>query len=110
MLTSVVKVDGKRVDETTINGVMSYLAVYLACFVIIFLLISFEPFGIESNFSAVTACFNNVGPGFSTVGPASNFSAYTGFSKVVLTLAMLLGRLEIYPILLTLMPTTWIKR
>lgn len=108
--TSVVKIDGKRVDETTINGLMSYLAVYLACFVIIFLLISFEPFGIESNFSAVAACFNNIGPGFSAVGPASNFSAYTGFSKVVLTLAMLLGRLEIYPILLTLMPTTWIKR
>ena len=108
--TSVVKTDGKRVSETTLSGLMSYLAVYLFCIVIIFLLISFEPFGIETNFTAVVSCFNNIGPGLASVGPACNYAQYSVFSKIILTLSMLLGRLEIYPILLTLMPTTWIKR
>ncbi len=108
--TSVVKTDGKRVDETTISGLMNYFAVYLVCFVVIFLLISFEQFSVETNFSAVAACFNNVGPGFAEVGPTCNFSIYSGFSKVVLALAMLLGRLEVYPLLLTLLPSTWIKK
>ena len=108
--TSVVKVDGKRVDERTISGLMSYLAVYVACLFVIFLLISFEPFDVETNLTAAVTCFNNVGPGLSAVGPASNFAGYSIFSKIVLTLAMLLGRLEIYPILLTLLPTTWVKK
>lgn len=108
--TSVVKVDGKRVDERTISGLMSYLAVYVVCIFVIFLLISFEPFDLLTNITAAVTCFNNVGPGLSAVGPASNFAGYSIFSKIVLTLAMLLGRLEIYPILLTLLPTTWVKK
>ena len=108
--TSVIKSNGKRVDESTINGVMSYLTVYVACLIAVFLLISFEPFGIETNLSAAVACFNNVGPGFSLVGPMLNFGCYSAFSKIVLTFAMLLGRLEIYPILLTLLPKTWLKK
>ncbi|MBR2336524.1 MAG: TrkH family potassium uptake protein [Clostridia bacterium] len=107
---SVIKDNGKRVDEATVNGVMSYLTVYVACLIAIFLIISFEPFGLETNLSAVVACFNNVGPGLAGVGPASNFSIYTDFSTVVLTFAMLLGRLEIYPILLTLLPSTWLRK
>ena len=108
--TSVIKSNGKRVDEQTVSGLMSYLTVYVACVIAIFLLISFEPFGLETNLSATVACFNNVGPGLAGVGPASNFGAYSCFSKVVLTFAMLLGRLEIYPILLTLLPRTWLKK
>ena len=108
--TSVIKSNGKRVDEETMRGVMSYLMVYVACIVVIFLLISFEPFGIETNLSATLACFNNIGPGLAQVGPALNYGSYTIFTKIVLTLAMLLGRLEIYPILLTLLPRTWLRK
>ena len=75
-----------------------------------FLLIAFEPFGMETNFSAVAACFNNVGPGFAAVGPASNYSAYTDFSKIVLSFAMLLGRLEIFPIIIFFSPRAWMKK
>ena len=67
-------------------------------------------FDIESNFSAAVSCFNNIGPGFGLVGPASNFAAYSGFSKIVLSFAMLLGRLELFPIIITLAPSTWIKK
>ena len=108
--SSVIKFNGKRVDETTVNGVLSYLAIYLACVVAIFLLISFEPFTLETNLSATLACFNNVGPGLGGVGPTCNYGGYSLFSKIVLTFAMLLGRLEVYPLLLTLLPSTWIKK
>ena len=108
--SSVIKFNGKRVDETTVNGVLSYLAIYLACIVAIFLLISFEPFTLETNLSATVACFNNVGPGLGGVGPSCNYGGYSLFSKIVLTFAMLLGRLEVYPLLLTLLPSTWIKK
>ena len=108
--SSVIKFNGKRVDETTVNGVLSYLAIYIACVVVIFLLISFEPFTLETNLSATVACFNNVGPGLGGVGPTCNYGGYSLFSKIVLTFAMLLGRLEVYPLLLTLLPSTWIKK
>jgi trk system potassium uptake protein TrkH len=107
---SVIKANGKRVDEETVWGVMNYLTVYVTCIVVIFLLISFEPFGVETNLTAVVSCFNNIGPGLAQVGPALNYGSYTIFTKIVLTLAMLLGRLEIYPILLTLLPRTWLRK
>jgi trk system potassium uptake protein TrkH len=102
-----VRFEGAKVEKDTITGTLSYLAIYFFCFIVIFLLLSFEPFDLETNISAVTACFNNVGPGFSGVGPASSFAAYSGFSKVLLSFAMLLGRLEIYPILLLFTPKIW---
>lgn len=99
--------EGKRVDEGTVGGVSHYFAIYIICFVAVFLLISFEPFGLETNISATAACFNNVGPGFQNVGPVMNYAAYTGFSKVVLSFAMLLGRLEIFPIIIAFSPSVW---
>lgn len=92
--------EGKTLDNATVSGVKSYLAVYIFCFMTILLLISFNGFGIETNFSAAATCFNNVGPGFDIVGPAGSFADFSDFSKLVLSCAMLLGRLEIYPILL----------
>lgn len=105
-----VQMDGKPVNDDTLQGVGSYFIVYMVIFAVVFLLICFEPFGLETNISAVNACFNNVGPGFAAVGPAANFAAYTNFSKIVLSFAMLLGRLEIYPILFMLIPSTWTKK
>ena len=82
----------------------------LLAFFVVFLLISFDNFDILTNFSAAAACFNNIGPGLSAVGPASNFADYSVFSKLVLSIAMLFGRLEIYPILFVLSPSAWSKK
>ena len=105
-----VRFEGKQVDGATLKGVSSYFAIYIICILAICLILSLEPFDLETNLSATLACFNNIGPGLAAVGPASNYAAYSPLSKLVLSLAMLLGRLEIYPLLLTLIPTTWIKK
>lgn len=102
-----VKFEGKRLDETTTNNVGVYFAVYSACMIAVFLLISFEPFGLESNLTATVACFNNIGPGLAKVGPMGSYADYTAFSKLVLSAAMLLGRLEIFPLILAFSPSTW---
>ncbi len=104
------KLDGKRLDEQTLASANSYLTVYTATLVCVFLLLSFDKFDIETNFSAAVACFNNIGPGLGAVGPASSFSEYSYFSKLVLTASMLLGRLEIFPLLLCCSPATWLKK
>jgi trk system potassium uptake protein TrkH len=102
--------EGKRLDKETCNNVTSYFAIYFISFTIMFLLISFEKFDLETNISAVAACFNNIGPGLACVGPASNYSAYSPFSKMVLSYAMLLGRLEILPMILLFSPSVWLRR
>ncbi len=104
-----VRLEGKQVDEKTISTVGAYIIIYLMCFVAVFLVLSFEPFDMETNFSATAACFNNVGPGFSLVGPSANYSGYSDISKIVLSYAMLLGRLEIFPMLLLFSPRLWKK-
>ncbi len=102
--------EGKTVDEQTQRSVANYFIIYAFFYVAIFMLICFEPFGFESNFTAVAACFNNVGPGFGAVGPMGSFAGYSAFSKVVLSFAMLLGRLEIFPLIIALSPRTWARR
>ncbi len=102
-----IRLEGKTVDKSTAVGVPIYLAVYLACYAAIFLLISLEPYGFTTNFTAVAACINNIGPGLGKVGPTGSFAIYNNFSTLVLTFTMLLGRLEIFPLLLTCMPGTW---
>ena len=106
-----VKFEGRTVDPGTRTSVGTYFALYMLLFSGVFLFISlWDPFDFETNFSAVAACFNNVGPGFGGVGPLSSYSAYSGISKVVLSFAMLFGRLEIWPLLLTLSPSVWAKK
>ena len=105
-----VRFEGKHVDGATLKSVSSYFAIYIICILAICLILSLEPFDLETNLSATLACFNNIGPGLAGVGPASNYAAYSPISKLVLSLAMLLGRLEIYPLLLTLAPGTWIRK
>ena len=105
-----VRFEGKQVDEQTLSSVSTYFAIYMVCILTVFLLLSAEPFDLETNFSAAVACFNNIGPGFGVVGPAGSFAAYSGVSKLVLSLAMLLGRLEIFPLIIILSPSTWTKR
>ncbi len=104
-----VNLDGRKLDEKTIHGVNSYFALYLIIFLCIFLLISLEPFDFETNFTATLACFNNIGPGLGAVGPAASFAAYSAPAKLLLSFAMLLGRLEIFPIILIFTPSFWKK-
>ncbi len=102
--------EGKKLDDETLNGVTSYFAVYTVCIMIVFILLSFEPFDFETNFTASVACFNNIGPGLAGVGPAASFAEYSAFSKIILSFAMLLGRLEVFPLLLGLNPLIWKKQ
>lgn len=102
-----IKYEGKAVDNNTISNVNSYFSIYFFCFFAFFILISINGFDFETNFSAVTACFNNVGPGIGMVGPFGGYADFSAFSKIVLSFAMLFGRLEIFPMILFFMPSTW---
>jgi trk system potassium uptake protein TrkH len=104
---AVIRVNKKAVDEKIVAGTMAYLCAYVLIIGISFLLISFDNFSIATNFSAVLACFNNVGPGFEGVGPTQSFAAFSDFSKIVLVLDMLAGRLEIFPILALFSKKAW---
>ena len=79
----------------------------MAILLVSFLLISMDGLSMTTNLSAVTACFNNIGPGFDAVGATCNYSVFSGFSKVILILDMLAGRLEIFPMLLLASKSTW---
>ena len=105
-----VRFEGKQVDGATLKGVSSYFAIYIVCMVAVFMLLSLDAFDLETNLSATFACFNNIGPGLGAVGPAASYALYSPLSKIVLSLAMLMGRLEIFPLLLTLSPATWMKK
>lgn len=107
---STVKFEGKTVDDVTLHSVSVYFAFYMVCTLSCFLLLSFEPFGFETNFSATVACFNNIGPGFAGVGPAATYADYSVFSKLLLSFMMLLGRLEIFPLFLAFSPSAWSKK
>ena len=104
-----VKFEDKAVDKQTLDSVAIYFAVYVLCMIAAFLMICYEPFGFESNFTAVIATFNNIGPGFDKVGPMGGFGDYSSFSKIVFSFSMLCGRLEIFPLIIALSPSTWKK-
>lgn len=107
---SSVKFEGKKIDDQTVTGVSAYFALYFIIFFAIYMLLSLEGFDFETTFTSVSACINNVGPGLAGVGPASNFAAFSAPSKLLLSFAMLLGRLEIFPILLVFTPALWKKK
>ncbi|MDD5823356.1 MAG: TrkH family potassium uptake protein [Firmicutes bacterium] len=99
-----VQINGKNITEEAAFRIVNYVLLYLTIIVGAFFLISFEPFDFETNFTAVIACMNNIGPGFGAVGPAASFAEYSSLSKFMLSVLMLIGRLEIYPILVLLLP------
>lgn len=105
-----VYMDGRAVSEEVCDNVNAYLAIYCVILVLSFAIISVDGFSIGTNFSAVASCFNNIGPGFELVGATQNFSIYSDLSKIILSLDMLLGRLEIFPLLLLLSSDTWSRR
>lgn len=103
----VVKLEGKRVEHGVLRSVNAFLVAYAMIFTVSLLIISLDNFDFITNFSAVAATFNNIGPGLGGVGPMSNFSAYSNLSKLVLTFDMLAGRLEIMPMLILFSRRTW---
>lgn len=105
-----VRMDGHVIDEETSNNVNAYLAVYCVILLLSFVVISVDGYSIGTNISAVAACFNNVGPGFELVGATDNYGHYSDFSKLVLSADMLLGRLEIFPLLVLFSPDTWSRK
>ena len=121
------KFEGKTLESNTINDVFAFITLYFFIFLAVLLLLSFDPIngqtvqilsdagtyevkhGFFSNFSATLTCISNVGPAFEAVGPYSSFAGFSSFSKVVLTFTMLLGRLEILPVLILFNKRTWKK-
>ena len=105
----VIRIDGRAVDEEIFSSVALYFFGYMAVIIIATLIVALDNFDFESTFTAVVACFNNIGPGFGMVGPMGNFSEFSGLSKIVLSICMLLGRLELYPLLLLVSRRTWTR-
>ncbi len=102
-----VRINNRPVGEQVLRGVNVYINCYLAILVVSFLIVSIDGFSLETNLSAVIACFNNIGPGLGMVGPAGNFAAFSPLSKIVLTFDMLLGRLEIFPLIIFFNLRSW---
>jgi len=107
---TIVKVNGKRVKDETMRGVYVYFIAYALIIIVSVLLVSLNNFDFETTFTSVLTTINNVGPGLGLVGPVENFAKFTGFSKLVLCVDMLVGRLEIFPFLMLFSPTLWSKK
>ena len=120
-----VKFEGKTLESKTINDVFAFVTLYFFLFLAVLFLLAFDPVngqtvsivsdagtydvkhGFFSNFSAVLSCLSNVGPGFEAVGPYASFAGYSGVSKIILAFTMLIGRLEILPVLILFSKRTW---
>ena len=101
----------KSVDSDTVRGTFAYMVAYCFIFFLSFILIAiFDSADVETAFSSVAACMNNIGPGLGEAGPMSNFAFYSYPTKIVLILDMLLGRLEIVPIMLLFVPKIWSEK
>ena len=86
-----------------------FFTLYIGITFLSTLAVSLDGYDLETNFTAVTSCISNVGPGLSLVGPMGNYGMFSNFSKVLLSFDMLVGRLEIYPMLILFLPSTWRK-
>lgn len=104
-----VKMNGRTVDHEVVRSVNVYFAAYILIFVFSVLIISIDNFDFTTNFTAVAATINNIGPGLAKVGPTQNFSIYSSLSTLVLSFDMLVGRLEIFPMLVLFTPYAWKK-
>lgn len=104
-----VKMDGKSIPHEVVRSTNIFMSTYVLIFAVSVLLISLDEFDLITNFTSVAATLNNIGPGLEIVGPTGNFNMFSGFSKIVLIFDMLLGRLEIFPMLLLFSKNTWKK-
>lgn len=106
----VLKMDGKKIEHVVLRSANVYLCAYVFLFVLSLIVISLDNFDLETNFTAVLATLNNIGPGLAGVGPTKNFGSYSVLSKLVLCFNMLAGRLELFPMLLLFIPSAWKRK
>lgn len=104
-----IKMEGKPVEHEVLRSTNVFMITYVILFAFSVLLISFNGFDLTTNFTAVAATLNNIGPGLELVGPTGNFGFFSSFSKYVLMFDMLAGRLELFPMLLFFSPSTWMQ-
>ena len=104
---NITRLEGEALPEETVRATSNYLTIYFGVFLLSALLISVDGHTVEATLTASLTCLNNVGPGLGAVGPAGNFADFSVFSKLVLSLEMLIGRLEIIPMLIFFSPSTW---
>ncbi|MCH5210126.1 MAG: TrkH family potassium uptake protein [Oscillospiraceae bacterium] len=102
-----VKADGKSVENTVVHGVLAYFVIYMIFMGLSILIISLDNKDFATTVTSVIATMNNIGPGLASVGPAGNFSEFSVLSKLVMSVGMLAGRLEFYPILVLFFPSLW---
>ena len=107
---SVITMDGERVDESVITSCHSFLVAYILVLIASALIVGWDNLGFEESLTASMTCIGNVGPAMGLLGPTANFSILSHLSKIVLALEMLMGRLELLPILVLLNPDTWRDR
>lgn len=103
----VVRINDHMVDERVLENTNAYLSAYVIILFFSFILVSLDRFSVMTSFTAVLSCFNNIGPGLEAVGPTCNFGDFGWWSKLVLIMDMLAGRLEIFPILILFSRSTW---
>ena len=104
-----IQIDGRPVEHEVIRSTNVFLVVYILVFTFSLLLVSLDDLDLVTNFTAVAATLNNIGPGLELVGPTGNFTVFSSFSKLVLIFDMLAGRLELFPLLLLFSKNTWKK-
>jgi trk system potassium uptake protein TrkH len=102
--------EGKPVSDTTVRSVLVVFHVYIAIIGLSVLALTFDGRDIITNFTASCACIFNVGPGLGLVGPTGNYFFFSDLSKIILSMEMLIGRLEVFPVLFLFAPSVWRKR
>lgn len=104
------KMNGRIIQHETVRGVNVYMAAYVMIFFASLLVVSLDGYDFTTNFTSIAATINNVGPGLGLVGPTGNFSIFSNISKIIMSMCMLVGRLEVFPMLLLFSPQTWAKK
>ncbi|MBP0990796.1 MAG: TrkH family potassium uptake protein [Oscillospiraceae bacterium] len=103
----IIKIDGEKTEENSVKEVHAYFTAYVLIFAVSILAVSFDNFGFDTTITSVAATLNNIGPGLGAIGPTGNYAGFSAFSKIVLILDMLIGRLEIFPVLMLAAPSIW---
>ncbi len=105
-----IRIDGHTMDHEVLRATNVFMAIYIVILLASTLLISVDEYNFTTNFTAVAATLNNIGPGLDLVGPSQHFGIYSVFSKFVLMFDMLAGRLELFPMMILMMPSTWKRK
>lgn len=104
-----VRIEGKRIEPSAVRTLYSFFTLYMLILLSGALLVSFDGFDFTTSFTASLACISSIGPGLGVIGPVGSYAPFSDFSKIILTVIMLFGRLEFYPLLILISPATWQK-